>query len=884
MPTQTLPPKPTLVVEREGVLNKVINMLLGNSQTRIAILGGEGFGKTTCSLYALHDSQVVKRFTRRYYLSCESITNAQSLLVSIAHMLGISSAHSWSNLLPSIRQSLRGTQTVICLDNFESTWEQLDTRKKVEDTLASISTIENLSLVVTVRGAQRPSSVEWTSPLLPPLDRISLSGAESIVRGITGHQAVDHPTRLLLQSVEGIPLAITLLSNLLRDGVETSSSLWTRWSYKERTGSSKIKAAPNMNAAEASQTTKIDATIAVAINSPQMQKYLDASKILATLALLPDGFTLDGKRLEELQNYLKTRDIHKCIQTLQNLGLLQVDEAVTPHRIRVLSPIEPYCQRYLSSEISRVFHELANYYIKIITDIGEPSKATSLEHDTEMEHEIRNMNSLLRRRYQLTEIKDASLPEIVRASYLLGLWSIRMGYMLDDILELAINSSSPLPIPRARCRLVQCSIYCELGRNEEAEELAKLALKDFQKYDDLKGQEGTLSALATIFRAKQDLDLANATLLQSKELRVLYEKRVDIEEHEKRAMQALTMFKIKDGVPPHNIAYIYLTLGVPNVYMTGARLERAMDYLHRALEVYIQIDHAMGQGTALFHMAHGYLLQNQLGRARTTVERGKTLCSRMVSQVNTGTLPSTEGMLFSNQNSKSEMQAVYLTLLGHICIREDHLQEAEKVLKKAVKKKLRYSVGPSIKLGFLYIQKNDLEKAEQVLQEVQRLCRQWEYKEEESEVVGYLGLIQLRRNSLDAADETLKISRSRGLVLYSEVDVVKVLADIAMRKGNLKGAEELLRHAMYMQKHIRSAHGQGNVLCSMGDLYVHQDKYDAALGSYQEARKLHQEAHWVSQEVMDIVRIGSLYLKRPGDTRLAEGCFAEARRLKTLLL
>ncbi len=467
----TLPPKPKLKVEREAFLNNLRNVLLDENPSRIAILGEEGFGKTTCSLFALHDPLIARRFTQRFYLSCEGMTNARSLLVGIAHMLGIQSNKSRTTFIPSIKQSLQGTTTLICLDDFESPWEELSTRAKVEDVLASISAIENVSLVVNVKGKERPISVDWTWPPLSPLQPISLSGVDSIFRDITGIQAVDQYTRNLLQSVEGIPLAITLISDLLRNGTETSSSLWKRWSYEEQAQNLIMDTALDDRRA---QISKIDVAISVSIGSLQVQRYTEARNILAMLSLLPDGFSLDDTHLLELQTLLKANNLHKCLDTLQNLGLLQIDEALVPPRIRVTRPIGNYCRKSLVSEISAVCVELTNYYVNKMTEIGAPTTAPNTEHHAEMQKEIRNIYSLFQRRFTSQNIVDITLAKFVRASYLLGLWSIHMGYMLDDIFQLAFGSSAMLPTYHARHPFDQSSTYCEMGPFEDVQEISAL--------------------------------------------------------------------------------------------------------------------------------------------------------------------------------------------------------------------------------------------------------------------------------------------------------------------------------------------------------------------------------------------------------------------------
>ena len=146
-------------------------------------------------------------------------------------------------------------------------------------------------------------------------------------------------------------------------------------------------------------------------------------------------------------------------------------------------------------------------------------------------------------------------------------------------------------------------------------------------------------------------------------------------------------FKVQNGVAAHSIASIHTKLGIPSIYMDEKRLVDALKHLHLAQEIYSKIGHTMGEATALFYTGYGYLLQNQLSSARKMAESGRAICHAISSQISKGELPSTEGMIFSDQSPTSEMQAVFLTLLVHICIREDCLTEANKLLKKAINKK-----------------------------------------------------------------------------------------------------------------------------------------------------------------------------------------------------
>ena len=119
-------------------------------------------------------------------------------------------------------------------------------------------------------------------------------------------------------------------------------------------------------------------------------------------------------------------------------------------------------------------------------------------------------------------------------------------------------------------------------------------------------------------------------------------------------------------------------------------------------------------------------------------------------------------------------------------------------------------------------------------------------------------------------------------MLYSEVDVVKALADVNTQKNNLKIADRLLKHAMYVQKYINSASGQGNVQRSMGDLYFQQGKFSEALTAYQQAKQLHQVPQWKSEHIQDLARIGDVH-KQQENLALAEDAHAEAQGLQKLI-
>ena len=53
------------------------------------------------------------------------------------------------------------SESLLILDNLETPWESKDTQQAVEELLLQLTNIVGLSLVVTLRGAERPSGIPW---------------------------------------------------------------------------------------------------------------------------------------------------------------------------------------------------------------------------------------------------------------------------------------------------------------------------------------------------------------------------------------------------------------------------------------------------------------------------------------------------------------------------------------------------------------------------------------------------------------------------------------------------------------------------------------------------------------------------------------------------
>jgi len=136
------------------------------------------------------------------------------------------------NVQKSVLHKFKQAPCLLVLDNFETPWESPQTRQEIESLLTEITSTENVSLILTIRGSEMPAGTRW-SEILPPLQPVDADSAVAIFKTITHREADDYALKLI-QAMDYIPLAVTLVSNLASVDGETTENLWIRW-HEERT-------------------------------------------------------------------------------------------------------------------------------------------------------------------------------------------------------------------------------------------------------------------------------------------------------------------------------------------------------------------------------------------------------------------------------------------------------------------------------------------------------------------------------------------------------------------------------------------------------------------------------------------------------------------------
>jgi hypothetical protein len=301
----------------------------------------------------LHDKRIEEVFgPRRYFISCEVAKTIKDLVTVLANALGV--PVQGESLQRQVLQHLTDLEqpTILVLDNLEAPWEIVEVKPDVEKLLSALANIKSLSLVITMRGSERPRQVAWCRPFFPPLVPLDQGAARQAFLALSNCKSEDPNINELIALVDHVPLAITLMGALAQ--TDSTETLLRRWKEEK---SALLHSAPD-------RESSLDISIQVSLNSPRMKAVSEAFQLLALISLLPDG--LENKELLDIVPSMKKSKA--ALSTLWQTALAYNDR----QRTRVLSPIRAYM---LSNEKpqSQYLISLITYYLGLAgltSDLG----------------------------------------------------------------------------------------------------------------------------------------------------------------------------------------------------------------------------------------------------------------------------------------------------------------------------------------------------------------------------------------------------------------------------------------------------------------------------------------------------------------------------------
>ncbi|KAF7348590.1 NB-ARC domain-containing protein [Mycena venus] len=319
-----LPPIPKIMHGRNSELIQIVN-ILQIQPAYSAILGPGGMGKTTLAVAALHDPKIISIYEHRHFISCESAFQKSRLVNIIAAHLGLEPSKHLSKAIISHLSNCGPTLLVV--DNLETLWEEAESRAEVEELLSLLSEVRQLSLLITMRGAERPAKIKWTRPFLAPLEPLDPSASRQTFIEIADVPAREEESDLeeLLKLSGNLPLAVCLMAAVASH--EGYSNTLRRW---------KIENIALLSDGH-DKRSNLETSITLSLSSPRL--YVpNAKNLLILLSFLPDGLSEVDMLSQEA---LDIPNVLKCRTALLRTSLAYMEQG----RLKALSPVRQYMKR-----------------------------------------------------------------------------------------------------------------------------------------------------------------------------------------------------------------------------------------------------------------------------------------------------------------------------------------------------------------------------------------------------------------------------------------------------------------------------------------------------------------------------------------------------------
>ncbi|KAJ7779643.1 P-loop containing nucleoside triphosphate hydrolase protein, partial [Mycena metata] len=342
-----LPAEPKIFHGRDSELADILK-LFRQGTPRIAILGAGGMGKTSLARIVVHDQAIITKYqANRFFVTCDIASSKPELAGLIGAHLGMKPG---KDLTQAVLQHFSSSPpSLLILDNLETVWEPPKSRKDIEEFLSLLTDINSLALVITMRGAERPSKVQWTRPFLLPLPPLALHAARRMFIDIADDKHSVEEMDQLLALADGMPLSISLLAHLV--DMEGCKEILSRWEVEKT----------SLISDGYDRRSNLELSISLSLTSPRIASTPQAQDLLALLSMLPDGLS----DVELKQTKFPTTDILGCKVVLLRTALAYSDGH---KRLKVLVPIREYMQKLfpptdqMIQPMFKHYHELLESY------------------------------------------------------------------------------------------------------------------------------------------------------------------------------------------------------------------------------------------------------------------------------------------------------------------------------------------------------------------------------------------------------------------------------------------------------------------------------------------------------------------------------------------
>ncbi|KAJ7030228.1 P-loop containing nucleoside triphosphate hydrolase protein, partial [Mycena alexandri] len=319
-----LPAEPKIFHGRNSELTDILN-LFRQGTPRIAILGAGGMGKTSLARIVVHHQEITTKYHgNRFFVTCDTASSKPELAGLIGAHIGLKPGEDLTRAVLQYFSS--SPPSLLILDNLETVWEATKFREEIEEFLSLLTDVNHLALVITMRGAERPSKVQWTRPFLLPLPPLAQDAARKMFTDIADDKHSLDEVDQVLGLTDNMPLSISLLAHLV--DLEGCPHILSRW----ETEKTSIISEGN------DRRSNLELSISLSLSSPRIASMSQSRDLLALLSMLPDGLS----DVELKQAKFPINDILGCKAALLRTTLAYTDDH---KRLKVLVPVREYMGR-----------------------------------------------------------------------------------------------------------------------------------------------------------------------------------------------------------------------------------------------------------------------------------------------------------------------------------------------------------------------------------------------------------------------------------------------------------------------------------------------------------------------------------------------------------
>ncbi|KZV60044.1 hypothetical protein PENSPDRAFT_369934, partial [Peniophora sp. CONT] len=629
-----LPPPPAIFHGRAREVDHIVNLIIDKPQGRVAVLGSGGIGKTSIALTVLHRPEVEERYGEaRFFMSCEAASTADGVLQELLKVFRLASdAQSRSTPRELLLSHLRVLpRSILCLDNLETPWDA--DASGVESLLADLASLSHFALLVTTRGGGRPRGVAWTQPFLPEISPLTLEAALETWDTICGSH--DDYSELLVQAVDLVPLAVTLLAQLAL--TETSEGLWDRWGI-EQTHLLQTDRGPEH------RLNSVERSIVLSLNSPILRDKEGVLDFFSVLCTLPQG--LPESRISAFSDAFAALipDLRRSVGILKQCSLAYTSD---DRFLRVLSPIRHYIQRHHPCS-DGPFAVLTNIYCSLIESWPDVEGSNMVYARALVQPELINIPVVL----------ELSLSRKTRYIHRLLENIIRFTSICDylDAYNTTIVSRA-LVYAKQDAPELEASLWASMGKS--------LLYQD--KYDE---SSSALSKALEINRIAGDQAGEANNLWRLGTLSRLTGKN---EEAEKLLHSALDLYTKLDM----SLGKAQALVELGDVYIhTPNRNDETERVLRSALNIYEQMGNKLGKADVLVSLGTLDIERGRLDEAKTTFTIALDLHDKLDYPLGKANVMRELGGLYIELHCEEEAEAMLQSALDTYCALNDTLGQA----------------------------------------------------------------------------------------------------------------------------------------------------------------------------------------------------------------